>query len=261
MGNLLQITSTKNERIKALVKLKKKKYREEAGLFLIEGEKSVGEAIASGSAISQILLNEEQQEKFAPILEACDLEKIELLLCSPHVMDAVGDAKTSQGILAVASSASLNAQIGDGMVVVLEDVADPQNVGTIIRTADAVGAGGVILTAGCADFLSPKAIRASMGSIFHIPIVAEREISHVLEELKSKNMTIVAGHLQGRGDFDFHNDRIAIVVGNESRGVSHTVEQMADVLYKIPIYGQAESLNVAVAAGILLYAAKGVISL
>lgn len=258
---MLQITSTKNERIKELAKLKKKKYREEKGCFLIEGEKSVGEAIASRCTIHQILVNVEQKDKFSHLLMEDSAENAEVWQCSPHVIEAVGDAKTPQGILAVVSKTSIKTQIEKGMVVVLDDVADPQNVGTIIRTADAVGAGGVILTAGCADFLSPKAIRASMGSVFHIPIVAEAEIGQVLKELKSKGMQVVAGHLQGRGAFCFASDEVAIVVGNESRGVSQQTEQMADVLCKIPIYGQAESLNVAVAAGILLYAVKGEISL
>lgn len=138
----------------------------------------------------------------------------------------------------------------------LEDVADPQNVGTILRTADAVGAAGVLLSGKCADYTSPKAVRAAMGSTFHLPIEVAEDFCGRLSALKRAGVRLLGGHLRGVEAMPGERENLCVIIGNEARGMSENAAQLCDYLVKIPIYGKAESLNAAVAAGILLYRCK-----
>lgn len=245
-----QITSTKNEYIKLLRSLKQKKSREETGLFLAESDKCAAEAL--GDAKVQALLTTQAQH---PLVTQAEQKEVRVILVSQAVMEAVSDVKTPQSAIAVVRKrqSSLPEQ---GLFVALEDVADPQNVGTILRTADAVGAAGVLLSGKCADYTSPKAVRAAMGSTFHLPIEVAEDFCGRLSALKRAGVRLLGGHLRGVEAMPGERENLCVIIGNEARGMSENAAQLCDYLVKIPIYGKAESLNAAVAAGILLYRCK-----
>ena len=245
-----QITSTKNEYIKMLRSLKQKKGREETGLFLAESDKCAAEAL--NDAQVQALLTTQAQH---PLVTQAEQKGVRAILVSRAVMEAVSDVKTPQSAIAVVQKrqSSLPEQ---GLFVALEDVADPQNVGTILRTADAVGAAGVLLSDKCADYTSPKAVRAAMGSTFHLPIEVTEDFCGRLSALKKAGVRLLGGHLRGVEAMPGERETLCVIIGNEARGMSENAAQLCDYLVKIPIYGKAESLNAAVAAGILLYRCK-----
>ena len=139
----------------------------------------------------------------------------------------------------------------EGLIVALDAVQDPGNLGTILRTADAMGAVGLLLGGGCADPYAPKPLRAAMGSIYHMP-VWQGDLPTEIEKLKRQDYTLVCGHLKGEGTLPAATERMCLVIGNEGNGVSDNVADMCHK-YRLPMYGFAESLNAAVAAGILIY--------
>jgi len=245
-----QITSTKNEYVKLLRSLKQKKGREETGLFLAEGDKCAAEALDNAKV--QALLTTQEQH---PLSIQAEQKGVRAVLVSQAVMEAVSDVKTPQSAIAVVQK-----QQGrlpeQGLFVALEDVADPQNVGTILRTADAVGAAGVLLSGKCADYTSPKAVRAAMGSTFHLPVEVAQDFQGRLSAMKKAGVRLLGGHLQGVQTMPGQRENLCVIIGNEARGMSESAARLCDYLVKIPIYGKAESLNAAVAAGILLYRCK-----
>ena len=245
-----QITSTKNEYIKLLRSLKQKKGREETGLFLAEGDKCAAEALCYAKVQTLITALAEH-----PLAKQAEQKGVRVICVSQAVMEAVSDVKTPQSAIAVVQK-----QQGrlpeQGLFVALEDVADPQNVGTILRTADAVGAAGVLLSGKCADYTSPKAVRAAMGSVFHLPVEVAEDFQGRLSAMKKAGVRLLGGHLQGVQAMPGQRENLCVIIGNEARGMSPDAAQLCDYLVKIPIYGKAESLNAAVAAGILLYRCK-----
>lgn len=176
-----------------------------------------------------------------------------------------GDPVTPQGAVAVASGATTTwrevvaalPESGPVTVAVIAGLQDPGNVGTVIRTADAAGADLVVLTAGSADATSPKAVRASAGSLFHLPVVADAPLGELLEALGERGISIIA--TSGRAERDLFADdlpeRAAWILGNEGRGVDEQVLERADARVAIPLAGRAESLNVATAAAVCLFEA------
>ena len=243
------ITSSKNEYIKKLKSLSTKKGRKSEGVFLAEGEKCVGELMSSApQLLSSLIIVENAHEGLAA--EAAKLGA-EVYPVKEHVMNSFSSLKTSQGVAAVAKAPSYD-PVFSGFILALDDVADPQNVGTMIRTADAAGCSGVALSENSADFMSPKAVRASMGSIFHIPVFYT-ELTAYLTSLKQNGHSIACADLGGSTDFKLDWQTTCLVIGNEARGISQSVKSLATDTISIPMYGEAESLNAAVAAGILVY--------
>lgn len=243
------ITSTQNPLIKVYKSLKTKKGREENGLFLVEGEKCVNELIKHMPQILQsVIIADDKYSKIAALAE--NLGKT-VCKVATKVINAICDCKTPQGIAAVAKEPLFN-EICEGFIVALDGVQDPQNIGTIIRTADAGGCSGVVLSPCCADCYSPKAVRASMGSIFHLSVV-RTELKGYLQRLLSFDYNIVCADLGGDTEHCFEAEKTCLVIGNESRGISQEIMAAATRRIRIPMYGKAESLNAAVAAGILIY--------
>lgn len=244
------ITSLKNPRVQTWRSLKDAKGRRETGCFLVEGRKSVTEAIASGFAVEAVLVDETMADAFelpagAPVYAL-----------PAHVLGAVCDTKTPQGIAAVMRMAQTR-RVGL-RVVALDGVQDPGNVGTIIRTADAAGFDGVLLSAQCADVFSPKVLRATMGSVFHLPIEVTDDLPGRLRAMQAEGACVISSQLEDASPFfegcgDVGN-RFVLVIGNEGNGVSDAVKALADRRLMLPMRGQAESLNAAVAAGIMMYA-------
>ena len=241
------ITSVKNPLVASLRALKTAKARRETGLFLVEGETMLNEALSSG-LVPRALLAEAETPLAARFPEA--------RLVTRGVLEAVCDTKTPQGMCAAFELPPPRA-LSDApqTLVALDGVQDPGNVGTIWRTADAAGFGGLLLGANCADPYSPKVQRAAMGSGFRLPAIPAEPLCEALAALRGRGWTVVASALDGA---DFYQrpevgERFVLVIGSEAHGISDAVRAQADALVKLPMRGRAESLNAAVAAGIMMY--------
>lgn len=243
------ITSVKNEKVKHWQKLKMKKERMKTETFLIEGYHLIEEAWKSDWDIEEIIL-----EETADSIEVA--ERVDTYRVSDNVFKAISETKTPQGIAAVvrmkASEWSRYSQI-----LLLDAIQDPGNLGTIIRTADAAGFDAVVLGNGTVDLYNDKVIRATQGSIFHLPVFQE-ELVERIPVLKEEGFTVWAAALQDSVSYKElkRPERTALLVGNEGAGIGKELLEIADQRVQIPIYGKAESLNVSVATGIMLYHLK-----
>ena len=243
------ITSTKNDTVKAARRLKLKKGRAETGLYLVEGVKCVSELMTHRPDDLQTLFV--SGDAFEDMVSAAQKTDVQVCRVTDSVMDAICDCKTPQGIAATARI-SANKCGSSGFIVALDHVQDPSNLGTIIRTADAGGVSCVVLSEGCADPHAPKAVRASMGSLFHIPVIVA-ELPAYLCSLGDAGYEIAGAHLDGQTEYQLDWRKTCLVIGNESRGLSEDIQRLMTQFIKIPMLGKAESLNAAVAAGILIY--------
>lgn len=243
------IESTRNESVKRARSLSTKKGRLETGLHFIEGDKLVREAVISGAEFADAFI-EEGHELMQAILEGAGAN---VRVVSRNVMKALANTNEPQYVSATIKTPIYELPLfyEDGLIVVLDEVQDPGNLGTIIRTADAFGVKGVLISDNSADPFAPKPLRASMGSIYHIPIW-QGNLETEVKKLSQQGFTLVCGHLNGSEETPTLSSKTALIIGNESRGVS---DEMAELSYKyrLPIYGFAESLNASVAAGILIY--------
>jgi len=256
------ITSSQNKLIKLVASLKLKKYRDELGLFIVEGVRLVEEAANSNWLIETCIYTREalQQERVQEIMAGLKSKNCRLIQVPTIIYDKVTETKEPQGIMVIAQKHAyqLSDVLNDGkkpFFVVLDELQDPGNVGTIIRTAAAAGCTGVILTKGCTDVFASKVVRASMGSIFNVPIFEGLSISEVLSYFAQHCIDILATSLESSNVYfkaDF-TKAIAVVFGNEGNGVSNQLlEHAQDRLY-IPLLGRVESLNVAASAAVILY--------
>lgn len=243
-----KITSAQNEYIKKLSKLNSKKYREESGLFLAEGEHLAEMVYASSYEVESILMTEEYYVKNP------DKFSGEIILVPESIMAKIADAKTPQGVLAVVKMPEEVKGLTCGRYIYCDNLQDPGNVGTVIRTADAFSFSGVILSRGSADVYSPKVIRSSQGSIFNIDVVTDKDTDFLIEAKKNFKITSTAlyGDCVTVKEMKVSDNQI-FVIGNEGSGVSKEILDMSDEIVYIPMTGKAESLNAAVAASILMY--------
>ena len=246
---MIKITSSSNQKYKYFKSLQLKKARYENNEFTVEGIKSVRDAINSGCEITALIVSDRFDK-------GIDFGSIPVYEVSEPLFGKLCDTKTPQGIMAVIKMYDNTSFKPDfnGAYVYCDNVSDPGNLGTIIRTADAAGMSGVILSKGTADIYSPKVVRASMGSFFNITIITDRDIED-LKEYKSSGFSLLGGALTDN-TVDFkecdYKKPVIIIVGNEANGISDEVLKIVKPV-KIPILGKAESLNVSVAAGILMY--------
>lgn len=259
----LYISSKQNNLVKFIRGLREKRNREKESCYVIEGAKSVLEATAAGVQPSKLVISERGEKHFLTdnILSHLD-ETIPVARVTDEVMDYMGETDTPQGVLAIFPMPEVSLcglTVDDSsLFVVIDGVQDPGNVGTIIRTADAFGVRAVILTKGSADVYNSKTLRSSMGSVFHIPVVRDADILELVSYFKQNAVLIASTTLAEQSlpltEIDFIRP-VALVFGSEGRGVSPDIISHSDVLVKIPITGLAESLNVAIASGIILYEA------
>lgn len=254
------ISSAQNLVIREVKALKQKRYREEKNMFFIEGIRFVEEALKEGIKIHKILVSDKLSDTNhgSEILEMVINGGYSVFTLPHKLFMEVSDTQNPQGILAVLPIKNFSIEdIYDdkNFFIILDSIQDPGNMGTIIRTADAAGATGVIVSKGCVDVYNPKVLRSTMGSVFHVPICVSEDIFEVMESMKKRNIKICASHLEGNYDyFEMeYKKSIAIVIGNEANGISEKVKNYADILVRIPMPGRAESLNASVAAGILMY--------
>ena len=247
-----KITSAKNPTVRSLRDLKDKKTREETGRILIEGEVMIREALACGLKIYD-LLADEKHEGFAAEMEAQGARAFGV---PRSILEAVCETRTPQGVCASFSRPQqLTADEMPDIIVALDGVQDPGNVGTIIRTADCAGIEGVLLSEQCADIFSPKVLRATMGSIFRMPMLVTGDLPGVLSGLVQDGYHVLSSQLDGEPFYQYsgQNGRYCLVIGSEGNGVSEPVRALATHRVKLPMRGGAESLNAAVAAGIMMY--------
>lgn len=239
------ITSLKNPKVAAWKALKDRKGRRESGCFLVEGRKMVEEALASAFDVETVLVQEGMELPDGLTMPVYELPA--------HVLAAVCDTKTPQGIAAVVRMKEQSA-LGKH-IVVLDGVQAPGNVGTIIRTADAAGLNGVLLSNQCADVFSPKVLRATMGSIFRMNLRTTDDLPGELTKLREKGYSILSSQLDGTPFYERQDvaERFALIIGNEGNGVSEQVQQTATHRVRLPMRGGAESLNAAIAAAIMMY--------
>jgi TrmH family RNA methyltransferase len=236
------ITSRDNLHIKEMRKLLQKKYRDRTGFYLIEGFHLLEEAVKSGAEIRKVFVEESKQNRVRKLPQWSAV--------TSDVLKSLSDAENPQGVVAeVVKTENLSEHIYRGKTLILENVQDPGNVGTLIRTADAAGFDAVVCVGETADIYSPKVLRSAQGSTFHIPVF--RETDKIYENVEN---LLVSTLSENSVDYrTIHSDDFAIVLGNEGSGVSKHAINSASQLVHIPMLGQAESLNVAVAGGILMF--------
>jgi len=239
------IESRANERVKEARKLLLRKERKESGLHLIEGEKLVKEAVSSGAKIVSCYL----EEGFSFALP----EGATIYTVTRAVMESLCESQTPQGVVAVVETPSLIPPelYPAGLVVVLDGVQDPGNVGAILRSADAFGTVGVLLSPACADPYAPKTLRAAMGSTYHLP-VWQGELVTELAKMQQQSFTALCGDIKGSETLPALNQSVALVIGSEGSGVTAEVAALCES-FRLTMRGRAESLNASVAAGVLLY--------
>ena len=241
------ITSLKNAKVTIWKSLKDRKGRKETGCFLVEGRKMVEEAITSAFPVEAVLVDADRTAEFhLP-------GNVPVFTMPSHVLAAVCDTKTPQGIAAVVRITEV--ELKGQRLVAMDGVQDPGNVGTIIRTADAAGFEGVILSSQCADVFSPKVLRATMGSIFRMGIRVTDDLPGVLSSMAAEGASVLSSQLDGEPFYHRSslNERFVLVIGSEGNGVTDEVKAIATHKVKLPMRGGAESLNAAVAAGIMMY--------
>ena len=252
------ITSAENPLIKQIKGLHQVRNRRAEGLFLAEGPHLVEEALKAKATIARVLVREGDAGRFTGLLTACEEACAETIALPARLYDAVADTRTPQGILAVVGIRERGLQgldLAQGrLAVVLERLQDPGNLGTVLRTALAVGAGFAVLTDDCADPWGEKVVRASQGAVLHLPIATCTDACAAIAALNGAGWHTACGHLGG-GDFFArgHHTRTALLIGNEGAGVSAEAAALCGGRYALPMPGPAESLNAAVAAGVMLY--------
>jgi TrmH family RNA methyltransferase len=255
-------------RVVAARKLLRRAGRDRSGRFLVEGAQTVREALAGAAgrdpAVHELFVTATAAQRHPDLVAAAEAEGVQVYPVTDRAAETLSDTVTPQGLVAVCDllDVPLRAALAGppALVVVLAGVADPGNAGTVIRTADAAGAGAVLLAGDTVDPHNGKAVRASTGSVFHLPLARDRDAAAVLTACRAAGLTLLAA--DGRGELDLHDpDTAAIlarptawVFGGEAHGLPPELTATADHRVRVPIHGQAESLNLATAAAVCLYA-------
>jgi len=256
------ITSGQNRLIKETKKLQQRKYREERKLFLVEGVRLVEEALYSGNCqkafYSKRLLSTERGEALLQKLRERLPTKDDLVAVSPQVLKLLADTESDQGVLAIARQQDYELdtlRLGDrALLLVADSLQDPGNLGTMLRTAWCAGVDAVICLPGTVDPYNSKTVRASMGGIFHVPVIMRIGWEQVREWCRKQEVQLVAGDLQGQPYYSqSYADRVALVIGNEGQGLIQVKAEQLAARVTIPLAPGAESLNAAVACGVLLF--------
>ena len=251
------ITSKDNELIKHIKKLKDKKERDLSNEYIIEGIKLIQEAIQENAKIKQIIICDDcEKTESIPKELMYEIAKQECIYVTNKVFDSITEVMNPQGILAIIEKQSKEIQIDDkqDIILALDDIQDPGNLGTILRTADSIGLTQILVSKGTADCYNPKVVRSTMGAIFRVKIIECEDLVKTLKEIKKHKFEIVVSSLQtdnSINDINYHKK--VIVIGNEANGVKKEIQDLADKKIKIPMLGKTESLNASVATGIILY--------
>lgn len=255
------INSVDNKNIKEVKKLMEKKERFRAKKYVIEGEKLIEDAIESRAEFEKFLVSESFYKKSTDFMIRLN-SKNDVYVLKDNLFKAIKTTETTQGILAVVKMPLSYFQgfsiKNKKFLLILEDIQDPGNMGTIIRTADAFGVDGLLVSNGCVDIYNPKVVRSTMGGIFRVPICKFDKIEEIIVLLKGNGIEVYASSLETKNSIEsvIFNKKTALIIGNESNGVSKKVLKEVDKRVKIPISEKTDSLNAAVATGILVYEIK-----
>lgn len=255
------ITSVANARVKQVVQWQTKaKERKKDNVFLAEGLKMFEEA--PEHMIREIYIEESVFEKLESVSSIYKkLQKTGLEIVSPEVFKKMSDTQTPQGLLMVLEQPSYSLEellkVENPLFVVLEDLQDPGNLGTIVRTGEGAGVTGVIMSKNTVDIFNPKTIRATMGSIYRVPFVYAEDMEDTIKSLHNANIKTYAAHLAGRDCYDSFSfkEGTAFLIGNEGNGLKKSTAESAFAYLKIPMEGHVESLNAAIATSLLMYEA------
>ena len=249
------ISSTSNPQVKRLAQLQKKsKVRNEEKVFIVEGIRMFAEVPKNRVEkvyISESLYNKKKQE--------LDLQGMPVEILSDNVFQYVSDTKTPQGIMCIVKQVQYNIEellrIRNPHFMVLDNLQDPGNLGTIVRTAEGAGVDAIFLSKESVDIFNPKTIRSTMGSIYRMPVIYVDDLLELLDTFKEKGIKSYAAHLEGKNSYDqeTYQDGTAILIGNEGNGLKDETAAAADVYMKIPMQGKVESLNAAIAASVLMF--------
>lgn len=233
------ISSKDNETVKYVKSLEKKKIRDEKKEYIIEGIKIVKEAIEERADISKVIISKDLKEEKLIEEITSKVEKDKCFFVTKNVMKHLSDTVTPQGILAVVKKTKPQTDCLEDIIFVLDNIQDPGNLGTIIRSLESSGLKQIILSEDTADAYSPKVVRSTMGAIFRTNIINSANIEKTIDELKNKGYNIIATSLDtNKNHFDFEYKKCAIVIGNESKGVRKQIQEKADTKIKIPMLRQ-----------------------
>lgn len=253
------IESSANGQYKRIQKLMKQaRVRRQEGVFVVEGWKMVKEALRR-QLVLQLYIAESEWERCREELEIEDAGRPAFERMSDALFLQLSDTVTPQGILAIVKMPVYDRQkiLSDpeAKLLCLEDIQDPGNLGTMIRTAEGAGMSGIVLSRGCVDLFNPKVVRSTMGSLFRVPFYSCDDLAEEMSYLQSQNFCFYAAHLQGTRAYqeETYEGRVGVLIGNEAKGLTASVTKKADFLVKIPMEGELESLNAAVSAALLMY--------
>lgn len=254
----MQVISSKdNEFIKHIKKLKDKKYREMNKQFIIEGLKLIKEAIEENANIKQIVICDNcQNTGVIPKELMYEIARYECVYVTDKVFNSISDVNSPQGILAIIEINDKEKEIdySQDIIVALDDIQDPGNLGTILRTVDSIGLNQILVSKGTADCYNPKVVRSTMGAIFRVKIIECEDLEKTLKEIKKHKFKLVVTSLQTENSlYDIDFNKKVIIIGNEANGVEAKIQEISDEKIKIPMLGKTESLNAAVATSIVLY--------
>jgi RNA methyltransferase, TrmH family len=269
-----ELTNPRSERVKAVRALSGRSVRLRTGRFVVEGPQSVREAVREAPGrVRDVYVTEGAAERYGEIVQAARAAGLRVHTASDDVLTAM--SPDAQGVVAVAQThdPGLAAVLASRprLVAVLAQVRDPGNAGTVIRAADAAGADAVVLTGGSVDVHNPKVVRSTAGSLFHLPVTTGSSLAEVTTGLRDAGLTVLAADGAGDHDLDDLQDAVgrpdasgvpdltrptAWVFGNEAWGLPPEDRALADAVVRVPIRGRAESLNLATAATVCLYASS-----
>lgn len=251
------ITSKDNETIKHIRKLKEKKYRDEYGEYIVEGIKLINEAIEEKQEVKTIIIcdncNKTEEINQSSLYEVA---KHKCIYVDEKVFHSITEVQNPQGILAVIGKQRDKGDIdySEDVIVILDDIQDPGNLGTILRTVDSVGLKQIIVSKKSGDVFNSKVVRSTMGAIFRVNVVESEDLTETIKQLKKHKFNVVATSLNtDKSIYDIEYKRTVIIIGNEANGVSKEIQEISDQKIKIPMIGKTESLNASVATGIVLY--------
>ena len=254
----MQVISSKdNELIKHIKKLKDKKYRDENNEYIIEGVKLIEEAVREKSKIKKVIICDDTTRTYEiPTNVMLEIAKYECVYVTDKIFSSITQVTNPQGVMAIIEKNTEKQEIdySEDIIVALDNVQDPGNLGTILRTVDSIGLKQIIVTKDTVDAFNSKVVRSTMGAIFRIKIIETADLSQSIKEMRKHHFKLMVTSLQTDNSiYDIEFNKKIIVIGNESNGVSEEIQDMADEKAKIPMLGKTESLNASVAAGIVMY--------
>ena len=261
-GSMQVISSKENEIVKNVRKLKEKKFRDLENAYLIEGIKLVKEAMAENAKIKQIIMCEDYTDNVELDKDTLyEIAKYNVAYVTRNILNFITEVKTPQGIIAVVEKRNKNLEdttalvdFSQDIILALDDIQDPGNLGTILRTADSANLKQILLSKNSADPYNPKVVRSTMGAIFRVNIIEVENLKEELKKAQANGFKVMVTSLDAQNSiYDTEYYKKVIVIGNEANGVSKEIQEMADEKVKIPMLGKTESLNASVATGIMLY--------